>query len=54
MKISRDKQDLFDDLKQRYQYLLDSAYPDEIVSFEEETAICSDDFYMFFHLLQAA
>lgn len=48
MKISRDKQDLFDDLKQRYQYLLDYAYPDDIVSFEEETGIFSDDFYMFF------
>ncbi|KIL23804.1 hypothetical protein C2W58_02513 [Bacillus pumilus] len=51
MRISRDKKGLFDDLKQRYQYLLDSAYPDEIVSFEEETAICSGDFYMFFTLV---
>ncbi|MCM3027564.1 YxiJ-like family protein [Bacillus safensis] len=51
MNISRDKQSLFDDLKQRYQYLLDSAYPDDIVSFEVETAICSDDFYMFFSLV---
>ncbi|MCK8452107.1 YxiJ-like family protein [Bacillus safensis] len=51
MKISSDKQGLFDDLNQRYQYLLDSAYPDDIVSFEEETAICSDDFYMFFSLV---
>ncbi|QHQ76089.1 YxiJ family protein [Bacillus pumilus] len=51
MKISRDKQDLFDDVKQRYQYLLDSVYPDDIVSFEEETGIFSDDFYMFFSLV---
>ncbi|MCY7566787.1 YxiJ family protein [Bacillus safensis] len=51
MKISRDKQDLFDDLKQRYQYLLDSAYPDDIVSFEEETVMPSDDFYLFFSLV---
>ena len=48
MKISRDKQGLFDDVKQRYQYLLDSSYPDEIVSFEAETSIFSDDFYFFF------
>lgn len=54
MKISRDKQGLFDDVKQRYQYLLDSSYPDDIISFEEETGMYSDDFYMFFHLLQAA
>ncbi|MFF2415369.1 hypothetical protein [Bacillus safensis] len=39
MKISRDKQGLFDDLKQRYQYLLDTAYPDDIVSFEEKTGM---------------
>ncbi|WP_260851452.1 YxiJ-like family protein [Bacillus pumilus] len=51
MKISRDKQDLFDDVKQRYQYLLDSAYPDEIIFFEEETGMYSDDFYMFFSLV---
>lgn len=51
MRISRDKQGLFDDLKQRYQYLLDSAYPDDIISFEEETGISSDDFYMFFSLV---
>lgn len=54
MKFSKDKQGLIYDLKQRYQYLLDSAYPDEIVSFEEETGISSDDFYLFFHLLQGA
>ncbi|WP_035390913.1 YxiJ family protein [Bacillus sp. UNC125MFCrub1.1] len=51
MRISRDKQGLFDDVKQRYQYLLDLSYPDEIVSFEEETGICSDDFYMFISLV---
>ncbi|MEK4050361.1 YxiJ family protein [Bacillus pumilus] len=51
MKISRDKQGLFDDLKQRYQYLLDSAYPDDIVFFEEETGMFSDDFYEFFTLV---
>lgn len=51
MRISRDKQGLFDDVKQRYQYLLDSAYPDEIISFEEETGMYSDDFYMFFSLV---
>ncbi|MGE6857555.1 YxiJ family protein [Bacillus pumilus] len=51
MKISRDKQGLFDDVKQRYQYLLDSSYPDDIISFEEETGMYSDDFYMFFSLV---
>lgn len=51
MRISRDKQGLFDDVKQRYQYLLDSSYPDEIVSFEAETGIFSDDFYLFFSLV---
>ncbi|EKF36585.1 YxiJ family protein [Bacillus xiamenensis] len=51
MRISRDKQGLFNDLKQRYQYLLDSSYPDEIVSFEEETGMWSDDFYEFFTLV---
>ncbi|MED5224031.1 hypothetical protein [Bacillus safensis] len=39
MKFSQDKQGLINDLKQRYQYLLDSAYPDDIVSFEEETGM---------------
>ncbi|AOZ89936.1 hypothetical protein BK049_15300 [Bacillus xiamenensis] len=51
MKISGDKQGLFDELKKRYQYLLDSSYPDDIVSFEEETGICSGDVYMFFTLV---
>lgn len=54
MNISRDKHGLIHDLNQRYQYLLDSAYPDDIISFEEETGMYSDDFYMFLHLLQAA
>ncbi|AOZ89927.1 hypothetical protein BK049_15255 [Bacillus xiamenensis] len=44
MKISGDKQGLFDELKTRYQYLLDSSYPDDIVSFEEDTVIWSDNF----------
>ncbi|MEB2358438.1 YxiJ-like family protein [Bacillus pumilus] len=51
MKFSKDKQGLIYDLKKRYQYLLDSAYPDEIISFEEETGMSSDDFYMFFSLV---
>ncbi|MCY7465977.1 YxiJ-like family protein [Bacillus safensis] len=51
MKFSQDKQGLIHDLKQRYQYLLDSAYPDDIISFEEETGMPSDDFYLFFSLV---
>ncbi|WP_111291713.1 YxiJ family protein [Bacillus safensis] len=51
MNISQDNQDLINDLKQRYQYLFHSAYPDDIVSFEEETGMCSGDFYMFFTLV---
>ncbi|WP_151040108.1 YxiJ family protein [Bacillus safensis] len=51
MKFSQDKQGLIHDLKQRYQYLLDSAYPDDTVSFEEETGLPSDDFYLFFSLV---
>ncbi|MDM5320768.1 YxiJ family protein [Bacillus altitudinis] len=51
MNISRDKHGLIHDLNQRYQYLLDSAYPDDIISFEEETGMYSDDFYMFFTLV---
>ncbi|MGX9291405.1 YxiJ family protein [Bacillus sp. A015] len=51
MNISQDKQGLINDLKQRYQYLFHSAYPDDIVSFEEETGMCSGDFYIFFALV---
>lgn len=51
MNTRQDKQDLINDLKQRYQYLFHSAYPDDIVSFEEETRMCSGDFYMFFTLV---
>ncbi|QLI77558.1 YxiJ family protein [Bacillus pumilus] len=51
MNISQDKKGLINDLKQRYQYLLDSSYPDEIISFEEETGMSSDDFYLFFSLV---
>ncbi|MEW6978432.1 YxiJ family protein [Bacillus pumilus] len=51
MNINRDKQGLFDDLKQRYQYLWDSAYPEDILSFEEETGISSGDLYQFFTLV---
>ncbi|MCC9087911.1 MULTISPECIES: YxiJ family protein [Bacillus] len=51
MKFSQDKQGLINDLKQRYQYLFHSAYPDDIASFEEETRMYSGDFYMFFTLV---
>lgn len=51
MRMPEEKQALFNDLKQRYQYLFHSAYPEDIVSFEEETGIYSDDFYAFFTLV---
>ncbi|MDR0126792.1 YxiJ family protein [Bacillus zhangzhouensis] len=51
MNISQDKQGLINDLKKRYQYVFHSAYPDDIISFEEETGISSDDFYLFFTLV---
>ncbi|MFS0654781.1 YxiJ family protein [Bacillus sp. 179-C3.3 HS] len=49
--MSQDKQSLFDDLKQRYQYLWHSEYPEDILSFEEETGICSGELYQFFALV---
>ncbi|MBD3860515.1 hypothetical protein IEE86_12320 [Bacillus sp. 28A-2] len=51
MNISQDKQFLINDLKKRYQYISHSAYPDDIVSFEEETGMWSEDFYEFFALI---
>ncbi|UIN49024.1 YxiJ-like family protein [Bacillus safensis] len=50
MNISQDKTALINDLKQRYQYCFHSDYPEEILSFEEETGLWSDDFYEFFLL----
>ncbi|MFN3091851.1 YxiJ family protein [Bacillus pumilus] len=51
MNTSQDKQELINDLKQRYQYCFHSDYPEEILSFEEETGMWSDDFYEFFTLV---
>ena len=48
MRISRDKQGLFDDLKQRYQYLLDSSYPDEIVFLKRKLVYVQMTFIYFF------
>lgn len=51
MNISQDKTALINDLKQRYQYCFHSDYPEEILSFEEETGMWSDGFYEFFTLV---
>lgn len=49
--INRDRQSLLNDLKQRYQYLWHSTYPEDILSFEEEKGICSGELYQFFALV---
>jgi len=54
MNINRDKQSLLNDLKQRYQYLWHSAYPEDIPSFEEEMGICSGELYQFFALVSGS